>query len=117
MKKLLTIITCLFLFGCQSGKETFHDTDWLGTYINGDVSLQIVSLQEDEGLDFCVSYGDKYINGYAFFDETNSHIALYEAEEDGHALNFQLKNDKITIKESGAITYFEIDISGQYKKQ
>lgn len=117
MKKLFIMIMCLFLFGCNIIKKTHQNTEWLGTYIQGDVSLEITSSQANEGFDFCIYYGDKFINGYALFDDSTFDHALYEAEEDGHTLNFQLKDDKIAIEETGGITYFGLDISGQYKKQ
>ena len=117
MKKLLSLIICLCLFGCQSSGS--KQGTWPGVYTKDKTTIEIYDLEEEDDGQlflFTVQVGERDMEGYAFIDPSDDHLALYELEEDGHRLTFTLDGDQIIIEENGGPTYLGVDLSGTYSR-
>lgn len=124
MKKIvLCLMLCLMVMGCQSSptdQSSDQNESWEGIYTRDNVTLEIFQVEEEYGeksFFFEIEIDGQTIEDYAFLDSSNDHYALCDAEEDGHAFSFTLKNQRVTVEESGGITYLGINLSGVYQKQ
>lgn len=129
VKKILIFCLCLFITGCGPNKKhqianeepqiiVEDNIGWVGEYVNDDLTLIIVyEADYPEGFRFDFSLGQKGFANYAYFEDGKQKKAIYDANELGYTLTFELKNDKVIVRESGGTSYLDTDLSRTYQRK
>ncbi len=118
MKKMMIVMFCLMLVGCQT-KEPIEDKApliWEGIYNKDNIALTI-ELENDyvDGFYYTFEYQGKKDQNYA--DYKNKTTAVSAPLEDGYSLRFTLKKDKVIIEETEGMSYLKTSLAGEYVKE
>ena len=116
MKRILALLTVLCLICACSAKQKSSDkSSWFGEYKKGDITLAIEDTDDFENaFEFSIDNGNDSYGEVAFYEDDDH--AKIDLGEEGIVISFTKNNDIISCSVEGDFTYFDGDITGDFRR-